>query len=76
MCQMLYIFLKYFFFFFFLSKFQSDKASMLDEAIEYLKSLQMQVQVHLLTGICQLSVPLVSFALQIVLLILSANLCE
>lgn len=25
--------------------FQSDKASMLDEAIEYLKSLQMQVQV-------------------------------
>lgn len=25
---------------------QSDKASMLDEAIEYLKSLQLQVQVH------------------------------
>lgn len=25
---------------------QSDKASMLDEAIEYLKSLQMQVQVR------------------------------
>lgn len=31
----------------FLSKFQSDKASMLDEAIEYLKSLQLQVQVFL-----------------------------
>lgn len=30
-----------------LSKFQSDKASMLDEAIEYLKSLQLQVQVFL-----------------------------
>ena len=29
----------------FLSEFQSDKASMLDEAIEYLKSLQLQVQV-------------------------------
>lgn len=28
------------------SKFQSDKASMLDEAIEYLKSLQLQVQVY------------------------------
>jgi hypothetical protein len=27
------------------SKFQSDKASMLDEAIEYLKSLQLQVHV-------------------------------
>lgn len=26
--------------------FQSDKASMLDEAIEYLKSLQLQVQVY------------------------------
>ena len=30
-----------------LSKFQSDKASMLDEAIEYLKSLQLQVQVYI-----------------------------
>lgn len=28
-------------------KFQSDKASMLDDAIEYLKSLQLQVQVYL-----------------------------
>lgn len=34
-------FLKFLFFF----DFQSDKASMLDEAIEYLKSLQLQVQV-------------------------------
>lgn len=34
--------------------FQSDKASMLDEAIEYLKSLQLQVQVRywlLLSGV-------------------------
>ena len=28
------------------SELQSDKASMLDDAIEYLKSLQLQVQVY------------------------------
>jgi hypothetical protein len=27
---------------------KSDKASMLDEAIEYMKSLQLQIQVHFL----------------------------
>ena len=30
--------------------FQTDKASMLDEAIEYLKTLQLQVQVHALSS--------------------------
>ena len=29
---------------------QTDKASMLDEAIEYLKTLQLQVQVHALNS--------------------------
>lgn len=37
-----------FFIFYF---FQSDKASMLDEAIEYMKSLQLQLQVYI---ICKL----------------------
>jgi len=42
----LYIVLTCVIFVLFSSKFQSDKASMLDEAIEYYKSLQLQVQVY------------------------------
>lgn len=35
---------------------QTDKASMLEEAIEYLKSLQLQLQVHELYNILHMKI--------------------